>query len=186
MLQEWVADPSCAYSRFRESHKRKESRYVEATFELVSVPELNMRYQTDIYPARAAHVKKLVAGAVGKPTWHPQYPKDPEWKQYRILQQTIDGNRNESAKSTELLCETQLDGSAAAEFTVAAVSRMRGELPPAHVPAAAETEGAPRAGKAKKTVAPKTEQQLAAANRKQKLTGGQAKVHKTITTITKF
>ncbi len=185
MLQEWVADPSCAYARFRESHTRNESRYVEATWELVSVAELNMRFQTDIYPARADHVKKLVAGAMGKPTWHPQYPKDPEWKQYRILKQTIDGNRNESGRSSEFSVETSLD-SASAEMTAAAVERMRGELPPALVSAAAETDGTGRPLKPKKTVVPKTEEQLAAANRKKNLTAGQAKVRKTITTITKL
>eukprot|EP00972_Heterocapsa_arctica_P041734 6153459-Heterocapsa_arctica.AAC.1 len=82
---EWVANPGCAWARFSESHSRKEGRFTHATFELVTIPKLKMKYQTDVYPDRMGFVNQLIAGAVDKPTWHPQCPKDVEWKKYRIL-----------------------------------------------------------------------------------------------------
>eukprot|EP00972_Heterocapsa_arctica_P017881 2642953-Heterocapsa_arctica.AAC.1 len=63
---------------------------------------------------------------------------------------------------------------------------MLGELPAAlSVSAPAETEGT-RVGRVKKTVIPKTEEQLAAANRKQNLTSGHARVRKTTPVMTKL
>lgn len=191
LLKEWLQDPGVAMVMTTETRVREESSFKEGLFELVSRPELEMRFQCDRFPTRKSYVDKLISGAKGKPVPHPSFPKDKAWKQYKLLKSSVEGART-SAATVQSLSATAEIPSASAEgrqFAMAAADRFD-ELPDPVMTEATADDGddngsddgdsRKRKRKTPKEKPPPTPDQLALAERKKTLKMYHSKLEKSL------
>jgi hypothetical protein len=88
-LKAWVEDPSFGTLTVEERHRRASETFSKVSYEWVTMADLLTRYHA--HPDREGYVEKLIRAARTKA--HPQHPRDPEMKLYRVLQKMSEGGK---------------------------------------------------------------------------------------------
>lgn len=120
-LQEWVQDTAFGKVVVEERHVVLASTYEEQQYGWFTKMDLMVKFQGFQHEEGRAYVEKVISGARTRP--HPQWPKDPEMKLYRVLHSLVVGQRSESKREKGYAMESEVETKEGAEAVMAALKR---------------------------------------------------------------
>ena len=108
--------PSGAQVSFNETHVKQDSRYNDDQYAKLTAHELEMLFK----PAKSERGKRMYEHILKKVKSEPdpQFPKNKDFRRYRVLKSMIDGHKVSSDHSQETRAESNVDDPIAAEALI--------------------------------------------------------------------
>ena len=95
ILKEFVVDTSCNSIQFTERHVMTALKWQKTEYMWTTKIELIIRFNGHVWPEGMEHALKILA-ACKTTKAHPNFPKDPEMKMYKVLKEMVEGQMKQT------------------------------------------------------------------------------------------